>query len=52
MWAVFIAQYRQAAPQGLDGRLANQYEPRINDRKNLTGEDNYVFLEAVGKDIL
>ncbi len=46
----FHAQYRQAAPcKGWTDDWANQYEPRINDRKNLTGEDNYVFLEAVGK---
>ncbi len=46
----FHAQYRQAAPcKGWTDDWTNEYDPRINDRKNLDGEDNYVFLEAAGK---
>jgi hypothetical protein len=37
----FHAQYRQAAPC--------QIAPGTNNGKNLTGADNYVFLEAAGK---
>jgi hypothetical protein len=37
----FHAQYRQAAPC--------QVAPGINNGQNLTGADNYVFLEAAGK---
>ena len=37
----FHAQYRQAAPCRIG--------PGINDGKNLSGADNYVFLEATGK---
>jgi hypothetical protein len=46
----FHAQYRQAAPcKGWTDDWTNEYDPRINDRKNLSGEDNYVFLEATGR---
>jgi hypothetical protein len=46
----FHAQYRQAAPcKGWTNDWTNEYEPRISDRKNLSGEGNYVFLEASGK---
>ncbi len=46
----FHAQYRQAAPcKGWTNIWANEYVPEINDRKNLSGEGNYVFLEAEGK---
>jgi hypothetical protein len=46
----FHAQYRQAAPcKGWTDDWTNEYEARINGRKNLTGADNYVFLEAAGK---
>jgi hypothetical protein len=46
----FHAQYRQAAPcKGWTDDWSNEYDPKINDRKNLTGEGNYVFLEAAGK---
>ncbi len=44
----FHAQYRQAAPCKVT-TSANNGSPGINDRKNLNGEDNYVFLEATGK---
>jgi hypothetical protein len=46
----FHAQYRQAAPcKGQIDNWNKQYEPIVNDRKNLNGEGNYVFLEATGK---
>jgi hypothetical protein len=46
----FHAQYHQAAPcKGWTNNWANNVSPGINDRKNLDGEGNYVFLEAAGK---
>jgi len=46
----FHAQYRQAAPcNGWTDDWTSNGSPGINDRKNLTGEGNYVFLEAAGK---
>jgi hypothetical protein len=46
----FHAQYRQAAPcKGWTDDWTNEYDARINDKKNLTGEGNYVFLEATGR---
>lgn len=46
----FHAQYRQAAPcKGSTDNWTNEYVPAINDAKNLSGKDNYVFLEAEGK---
>lgn len=46
----FHAQYRQAAPcKGWSDNWSNEYAPAINDRKNLDGKGNYVFLEAEGK---
>jgi hypothetical protein len=46
----FHAQYRQAAPcKGWTDDWTNEYVPAINDKKNLSGEGNYVFLEAIGK---
>ncbi len=46
----FHAQYRQAAPcKGWTNDWSNEYAPPVGDRKNLNGEGNYVFLEAVGK---
>jgi hypothetical protein len=46
----FHAQYHQAAPdKGWTDNWTNEYSPEINDRKNLNGEGNYVFLEATGK---
>jgi hypothetical protein len=46
----FHAQYRQAAP---NKGYANDWEdngtPRINNKKNLDGKDNYVWMEATGK---
>jgi hypothetical protein len=46
----FHAQYRQAAPcKAWTDQWTNEYAPAINDKKNLTGEGNYVFLEATGR---
>jgi hypothetical protein len=46
----FHAQYRQAAPcKGWSDNWTNNGSPGIDDRKNLSGADNYVFLEATGK---
>jgi hypothetical protein len=46
----FHAQYRQAAPcKGQTDDWSNEYDPKNNDRKNLSGEGNYVFLEAAGR---
>jgi hypothetical protein len=46
----FHAQYRQAAPcKGWTNDWTDNGSPGINDRKNLNGKDNYVYLEATGK---
>jgi hypothetical protein len=46
----FHAQYRQAAPcKGWTDNWTNNGSPGINDKKNLNGEGNYVYLEATGK---
>ncbi len=46
----FHAQYRQAAPcKGWTNDWANNGSPGIDDRVNLDGKDNYVFMEAKGK---
>jgi len=46
--AYFHAQYRQAQPnQGSSNDWANNGD--ANARKNLNGEDNYVFMEATGR---
>jgi hypothetical protein len=48
--ARFHAQYRQAAPcKPWTGDWTNEYVPAINDKKNLDGKDNYVFMEATGR---
>ncbi len=45
----FHAQYRQAAPcKGWTNDWTNNGSPGINDRKNLNGADNYIFLDATG----
>jgi hypothetical protein len=45
----FHAQYRQAAPcKGWTNDWTDNGSPGINERKNLNGADNYVFLEAAG----
>jgi hypothetical protein len=46
----FRAQYRQATPgRGWTDDWKSDYEPLVNDKKNLAGEGNYIFLEATGK---
>jgi hypothetical protein len=46
----FHAQYRQAAPtKSWTENWTNEYDEKINGKKNLNGEGNYVFLEATGK---
>ena len=46
----FHAQYRQAAPcKGWTGDWTSNGDPLVNDKKNLDGEGNYVFLEAAGR---
>ena len=46
----FHAQYRQAAPcKGWTNEWTSNGSPGINERENLDGKDNYVFLEAKGK---
>jgi D-arabinan exo alpha-(1,3)/(1,5)-arabinofuranosidase (non-reducing end) len=47
--ACFYAEYRQAAPNRswTDDWTLNR-DPKVNNKTNLSGEDNYVFLEAEG----
>ena len=46
----FHAQYRQVAPaQGWTSQWKENGDPGIADRKNLTGESNYVLMEAAGR---
>ena len=46
----FHAQYRQAAPaKGWTNNWEHNWDTNVNDRKNLTGEDNYVWLNATGR---
>lgn len=46
----FHAQYRQAAPNhGWTSKWTSNGDKNVNDRKNLDGEGNYVWLEAKGK---
>lgn len=46
----FHAQYRQAAPnKGWTNDWENNGTPLVNDKKNLQGEGNYVWMEATGK---
>jgi Protein of unknown function (DUF2961) len=46
----FHAQYRQAAPaKGWTNQWRSNGDALIDQKKNLTGEDNYVWLEASGK---
>jgi hypothetical protein len=46
----FHAQYRQAAPcKGWTDNWGAEYGDDINDKKNLNGEGNYVYLEATGR---
>jgi hypothetical protein len=46
----FHAQYRQATPaHGWTNDWTSNGDPKVNDRPNLSGEDNYVWLEARGQ---
>lgn len=46
----FHAQYRQAAPaKGWTNQWRSNDDPIVNDKKNLNGEGNYVWLEATGR---
>jgi hypothetical protein len=46
----FHAQYRQAAPaKGWTNHWTSNGDPNVNDRKNLDGEGNYVWVEATGR---
>ena len=46
----FHAQYRQAAPaQGWTNQWKSNGDPLVEDKKNLTGEGNYVWMEATGR---
>ena len=48
--ARFHAQYRQAAPcKAWTDDWTNEYTKEVNDKKNLNGEGNYIFLEAAGR---
>ncbi len=48
--ARFHAQYRQAAPcKAWTDKWSNEYTTEVNDKKNLNGEGNYVFMEATGR---
>lgn len=45
----FHAQYRQATPcRGWTDDWKKNNEPLVNDKKNLNGDGNYIFLEAQG----
>jgi hypothetical protein len=46
----FHAQYRQAAPaKGWTSNWKENGDPKVNNRPNLTGEDNYIWMEAKGR---
>jgi hypothetical protein len=46
----FHAQYRQAAPaKGWTNQWKENGDPLVNDKKNLNGEGNYVWMEAAGR---
>ncbi len=45
----FHAQYRQAQPNhGWTNRWTSNGQPLVNKKPNLTGQDNYVWLDAKG----
>ena len=45
----FHAQYRQANPNhGTTSEWTSNGDPRVNDVKNLSGDGNYVWMEAQG----
>jgi hypothetical protein len=46
----FHAQYRQAAPnKGWTNQWQSNGDAIVNNKKNLTGEDNYFWMEATGR---
>jgi Protein of unknown function (DUF2961) len=46
----FHGQYRQAAPaKGWTNDWKDNGDRKVNDGRNLTGEDNYVWMEALGR---
>jgi D-arabinan exo alpha-(1,3)/(1,5)-arabinofuranosidase (non-reducing end) len=46
----FHAQYRQAAPaHGWTNDWKENGDPAVNERKNLNGDGNYVWMEATGR---
>jgi len=46
----FHAQYRQATPnKGVTNDWTDNGDPRADQRKNLNGEGNYVWMEATGR---
>ena len=46
----FHAQYRQAAPaHGWTNQWRSNGDPRVDGKKNLNGDDNYVWMEAAGR---
>lgn len=46
----FHAQYRQASPNhGWTSDWKDNGDPKVNKRANLSGEDNYVWMEATGR---
>ncbi len=46
----FHAQYRQAAPaQGWTNQWHSNGDPLVNNKLNLNGEGNYVWMEAIGR---
>ena len=46
----FHAQFRQAQPNaGWTNKWESNGDPAVEDKKNLTGEGNYLWLEAIGR---
>jgi len=46
----FHAQYRQATPnKGVTNDWTDNGDPRADQRKNLSGQGNYVWMEATGR---
>jgi hypothetical protein len=46
----FHAQYRQASPaKGWTSQWAANWDPSVDSKKNLSGEGNYVWMEAKGR---
>jgi hypothetical protein len=46
----FHAQYRQATPaRGWTNQWQSNGDPQVDEKKNLDGKDNYVWMEAKGR---